>query len=59
LLPKLMDDCYHLLGQHFILQQDGALELHMQQNRPNSGLQLTVLHRQGRMASKQPGLKST
>jgi len=24
LLSKLMDDCHHLLGQHFIFQQDGA-----------------------------------
>jgi len=24
LLPKLIDDCHHLLGQHFIFQQDGA-----------------------------------
>ena len=24
LLPKLMDDCHHLLGQQFIFQQDGA-----------------------------------
>ena len=24
LQPKLMDDCHHLLGQHFIFQQDGA-----------------------------------
>jgi len=32
LLPKLMDNCHHFLGQNFIFQQ----------NRPNSGLQITV-----------------
>ena len=56
LLPKLMDDCHHFARPIFHISARWST-CACSKNWPNNGLQLTVLFRQGHMASKQHGFK--